>query len=346
MQMGSELTIGIVVYDEITEISSLILNLKTEMNHHASHVLVDWIFILNHSDHNIRNTILLEIKNILPYFNYYENSENNLGFARNIILTHAKTELVYLTDPDIEHSSYSLTQLLNLAILSQQEKHLMGFTGPVIHQSTKHEMNSMFSLLQYLSQKIPFSFQIQNHSFMNTVDHAPTCHLLLLRSRALGISGFSENIYFVGEDLDFSHRAYGHGFRFLFSPKSKVIHHQNMNLWSWCKKVRNFGRAQIMSHKKNSDLPFRLYRLIPILFLAVPLTLFFLPQKIIFSLFLFLTIVFLLKRSVIYLGLTVFSYSLGEVFEIFYPQLKYKNKSEKIQAQNINLEKFSLQNNL
>lgn len=318
----SHFTIGMVIFDEVDQIQFTISQLKNEINHHLQNSTVEWIFVFNHPSVKIKNTILSHLKSQLSEFKYFENTENNIGLARNIILNKSKNELIYFTDPDIEHTSNSLKQLISLVEVSKTEIHLVGFTGPVIHKSKNAAMNQMFYLLQYLAQKIPFSFQIQNHTFLNTVDHAPTCHLLLLKSKALLIGGFSEQIPRVGEDLDFSHRAYNAGLRFLFAPIAQVIHHQNMGLKGWLLKVMYFGRAQIMVHKKNVSMPFRIYRLAPISFVFLFLSLFFLP-KILIGLFLFLIAsTFFLKNSVVYLLLTVLSYSLGEILEIAKPILK------------------------
>ena len=280
--ISDNLTIGIVVYDETLQIQKLLRQLKTEINHHIQSLNVNWIFVLNHPDLNIRNCIFSEIKEIIPTFKFYENIENNLGLARNIILTNSETDLVYLTDPDIEHTPQTLTKLLNLAQMSSANQKLVGFTGPVIHRSNSKLMNDMFYTLQNISKKIPFSFQIQNHTHLTTVDHAPTCHLLLIKKSALEISGFSEQITHVGEDLDFSHRAYAADLRFLFSPEASVTHHQNMSLLKWLSKVLKFGRAQIMVHKKNSHLPLRAYRLMPLSFIFLFVFLAFLSKYFLF----------------------------------------------------------------
>lgn len=328
MTSRSDLTIGIVVYNEVEEIQKSLQQLQSEINHHISDRQVHWIFVFNHSSEDIRAEILEKIKEIIPRFSYFSNFENNLGFARNLILNKCQTDLLYFTDPDIEHPHKSLSVLLQLADLSHSNPSLIGFTGPVLHKSESRTMNDMFSILQRIAKKIPFSFQIQNHSFLNTVDHAPTCHLLLIKNRALHLGGFSEQIPSVGEDLDFSHRVFSTEMRFLFSPQSHVLHHQNLKLKKWLRKVLFFGRAQIMVHKKNSNLPIRFYRLIPLFFSFCAASLFLLPitlQLFLISFFIFL---FFLKRSLVYLFLTLITYSFGELAELVWPELKLKQGAQ------------------
>ena len=322
-------TIGLVIFDEIDQIENTISKLNNEINHRIQNASVEWIFVLNHPTALLKNAILKKLKLQLPEFKYFENTENNIGLARNIILQKAKNELIYFTDPDIEHTSNCLKQLINLVEVSKTEMHLLGFTGPVIHKSKNKSMNQMFYFLQSIAQKISFSFQIQNHTFLNTVDHAPTCHLLIFKSKAQLIGGFSEQIQRVGEDLDFSHRGYNAGLRFLFAPGAQVIHHQNMGLKGWLIKVMYFGRAQIMVHKKNTSMPLRIYRLVPMSFIFVFFSLFLL-SKLFSGLFLLLLMLgFLMNNSVVYLLLTILSYSVGEVLEVVKPVLNYK----KINAQ-------------
>ena len=86
MTSRSDLTIGIVVYNEVEEIQKSLQQLQSEINHHISDRQVHWIFVFNHSSEDIRAEILEKIKEIIPRFSYFSNFENNLGFARNLIL--------------------------------------------------------------------------------------------------------------------------------------------------------------------------------------------------------------------------------------------------------------------
>jgi hypothetical protein len=341
MSSKEKLTIGMVIYDELTHLDRALMQLQNEVNHHIPDRNINWIFVLNHNNQELRADILSIIQKHLTNFQYFENQFNNLGLARNIILNKAETNLIYFTDPDIEHCPKTLSSLIGFAEMNLTNEKIIGFTGPVIHKSKCLTMNEMFKNLQSLSQKIPFSFQIQNHIYLNTVDHAPTCHLLVIKKTALEILGFSAQIESVGEDLDFSHRTYGANLRFLFSPNAPVIHHQNMNFRSWLQKVSVYGRAQIMVHKKNSDLPYRLYRLLPIL-LLIPLIVFlFLPINVQFILFILLSAIFIYNRSLFYVFLTGFSYAIGEVFELFWPKLKLKNVKEQTPSpENLSLSSF------
>ncbi len=341
MTSVSDLTIGIVIYDEFDDIQKSVSELKNEINHHIQDRHVFWIFILNHPEKKNRETILSVLKKNIATFKYFENPNNNLGLARDIILSRATTELVYFTDPDIEHPHQTLSHLLKLSEMTTTDHNLIGFTGPVIHKSISKPLNEMFFLLHQISKKIPFSFQIQNHTHMNTVDHAPTCHLLLIRKKAVEISGFSNQITSVGEDLDFSHRAYAAGLRYLFSPQASVIHHQNITLFTWVKKVMNFGRAQIMVHKKNKSLPIRFYRLSPLFILCLGFFICFLSGQwqVLFLVFTSVLILLLqiLKPAVNCFLLTVFSYAIGELLEIISPRLKLKksypqNSEQKLQS--------------
>jgi GT2 family glycosyltransferase len=329
LDQSGDLTIGMVVYDEISEITHSLQQLKIEIAHHLKNKNIEWIFVFNHTNIHMHSLILAEIKKSIQVFKYYHNVENNLGLARNIILNAARTDLIYFTDPDIEHPPRTLSGLLKIATeLNPTDQKLIGFTGPVIHRSNMKHIDEMFHILHKISKAIPFSFQIQNHSHLSTVDHAPTCHLLIFKKHAMAISGFSSQITKVGEDLDFSHRAYAADLRYLFSPEAHVIHHQNMALTQWLSKVVQFGRAQIMVHKKNLHLPMRFYRLLPAVIILMAISgLATLPALFFLAFIILMIVLYILKPAYINLILTVLSYSFGEVFEIFWPKLKLKNAS-------------------
>jgi GT2 family glycosyltransferase len=325
--MIRNLTCGIVFYDEVDEIQRLIPQLKSELSDYR----VDWLFILNHEQSAIRqwikNWILENITNAVCI----ENPSNNLGFARQLILENSKTAYIYMTDPDINLKPSSLIKLIQLAeteSLNDRSLHILGYGGTVINTSTNSFLQSTNDFIFKLAKKIPFSFQIQNHSHLATVDHLPSCHLLLKKEESLAIGGFSANFKKVGEDLDFSHRAYNEDFRFVFLPSSQVYHHQNMTVEKWLYKMFVFGRVQITVQKLNYGKGLRLYRFLPLVLLSVFIALscfFYIQVAVLIFALLSLS---LLRPAFLGFTLTSICYALGELFEIIYPTVELKNEQE------------------
>lgn len=337
--MIKSLTCGIVIYDEVTEIQNLVPKLKLELKDYD----VEWIFILNHEQSEIRKWISNWIHENIQNSTCFENPSNNLGFARQLILEKSTQEYVYLTDPDIDLLPGNLKKLIQLAnaeILNDINLKYVGFGGTVTHKSKNYFLQSTFDFMSKLSKLLPFAFQIQNHSHLVAVDHLPACHLLLNREISLRIGGFSSALKKCGEDLDFTHRAYNMNYRFIFLPSAQVLHWQNLSLIKWFFKMFTLGRIQIPVQKINFRNGLRFYRLLP---------LFTLMSVLIYSYFNFYFLLFLigavLVASLLDLGilgfcLTFFTYSFGEFFELLMPLFEYKS------AEELAVEKIGLQNQL
>jgi GT2 family glycosyltransferase len=334
--MIQSLTCGMVIYDEITEMQNLIPKLKMELKDYD----VDWIFVLNHEQIEIRKWIAKWIIENIQNAICFENPSNNLGFARQLLLEKSKTEYVYLTDPDIDLVKGNLKKLIQLAnteLTNDINIKYAGFGGTVTHKSNNYFLQSTFDFMSKLSKLIPFSFQIQNHSHLVAVDHLPACHLLLNKQIALSIGGFSSALDKCGEDLDFTHRAYNLDYRFIFLPAAQVIHWQNLSLAKWFYKMFTLGRIQIPVQKMNFKQGLRFYRLIPLLSLLALIS--FSILNLYFLLFIVASISLLSLVNLGFLGfcLTLLSYSSGEFFELILPIFEYKS-DQQLAEQNTNLQ--------
>jgi GT2 family glycosyltransferase len=334
--MKLRITCGLVVYDEVEELRRLIPQIQTELQDYDT----DWIFVLNHEQKKIRLWISDWLQeNMKDSFVFFENPLNNLGFARQVILSHSPNELIYMTDPDIEILPESIHKLIQLSLstnLNDQSIKIAGFGGTVNHQSQNSFIHDSYEFMSQLSRFLPFAFQIQNHRHMVAVDHLPACHLLLKKSAALDIGGFSYQQPRCGEDTDFTHRAYNLNYRFLFLPSAEVNHWQNLSGFGWLLKIYLFGRAQINVQKKNYKNGIRIYRLIPILsFFMVVLLCFYSKYFMIFILMSFV-LSYLFNSAVFGFILVLISYSLGELSELIWPL--FESKSEvPLQELNANL---------
>lgn len=334
--MIQSLTCGIVVYDEVNEIQNLIPKLKLELKDYT----VEWIFILNHEQAEIRKWINAWLNDNIDNALCLENPSNNLGFARQLILEKSSNEYIYLTDPDIDivqNNLKKLIQLANTEITNDINLKYAGFGGTVTHRSNNYLLQRTFDFMSKLSKLIPFSFQIQNHSNLVAVDHLPACHVLLNRSIALKIGGFSSALSKCGEDLDFTHRAYNMDYRFIFLPSAQVIHWQNLSLAKWFYKMFTLGRIQIPVQIFNCKKGFRFYRLIPLISLTAFIIYCFF--NIYFLLFTLSTVLIISLFNIGFLGffMTFFAYSSGELFELALPFFEYKNATE-LKETNLNLQ--------
>lgn len=334
--MIHSLTCGMVIYDEVTEIQNLIPKLKMELKDYE----VEWIFVLNHEQEEIRKWISKWIKENINSAICFENPSNNLGFARQLVLEKSSNQYIYLTDPDIDlvkGNLQKLVQLANTELTNDINIKYAGFGGTVTHKSNNYFLQSTFDFMSKVSKLVPFSFQIQNHSHLVAVDHVPACHLLLNKDIALKIGGFSSALSKCGEDLDFTHRAYNLDYRFIFLPAAQVIHWQNLSLAKWFFKMFTLGRVQVPVQKMNFKNGLRFYRLIPLLTLCLITA--YCAYNYYFLLLILAATCLISVFNIGFLGfcLTFLCYSSGELFELILPIFEYKNEKQ-LEEVNLNLQ--------
>jgi GT2 family glycosyltransferase len=341
--MIKSLSCGIVIYDEIKEIQSLLPKLKIELSEYH----VEWIFVLNHEQGEIRKWIANWLQSQIENCICLENPSNNLGFARQLLLETGSHQYIYLTDPDIDLVPGNLKKLIHLAhneIINDANSKFVGYGGTVTHKSENYFIQATFDFMANLSKLIPFAFQIQTHKYLVPVDHIPACHILLNRALAVKIGGFSAALPKYGEDLDFTHRAYNEDYRFVFLPSAQVFHWQNLSLARWFYKIFNMGRIQIPVQKMNFKRGLRFYRLLPLLIFIL-----FIGICAISVNFLMVSLISLFAASILSVGflgffLTFVAYSTGEFFETVLPLFEYKSEEE-LKVLNLNLKNQFFESN-
>lgn len=335
--MIESLSCGIVIYDEVKEIQNLLPKLKIELKQYD----VEWVFVLNHEQPEIRKWIANWIQTQVQSCTCVENPSNNLGFARQLLLEKSTHDYIYLTDPDVDIIPGNLQKLIQLAqneIMTASQSHIIGYGGTVTHRSENHFIQTTFDFMSKLSQRIPFAFQIQNHAFISAVDHLPACHLLLNKQMALRVGGFSAALDKCGEDLDFTHRAYNAGLRFIFLPAAQVLHWQNMSLAKWFLKMFKMGQIQIPVQRMNSQKGYRFYRLLPVMALVLLVSLSVWNYMFLLGSMAIVALISVLSTGFLGFILTFLVYSCGELVELVWPFFEYKNEEELAQL-NQNLQK-------
>ncbi|MBC7742092.1 MAG: glycosyltransferase family 2 protein [Bdellovibrionaceae bacterium] len=312
------LTCGVVIYDELALLQAFIPNLQAELQN----INVEWIFVLNHKSSATRDIVKRWLQTQFTNQVILENPTNNLGQARQLILTTAQNKYIYFTDPDIELIPKSV-QLLISSLNNKPE--VLGAGGPVLHQSKNVMLQKTFDCCHSLSKLFPFSFQMQAHTTNKSVDHIPTCHLLLHRKKALALGGFSILFAKYGEDLDFSHRACVSGLPFLFYVDAPVYHHQHVTFAQWLKKMFSFGRVQIYTQRFYLKLAFRWYRLLPAGILILGFVFILAFPTLGLCVLALLAFVSLIVRGFIGVLMTALVYAAGELFELALPLFELQN---------------------
>ncbi len=205
--------------------------------------------------------------------------QNSIGLKRNLILQQTKTELLYFTDPDVQHDQLLFVDFkgamrisiqcrienikkAELKNTSAEQSRCLGFTGPYEHQSSNPFLQAQIDLLTYSSARLRLAYQGVNFGFDRWVDHAPMGHALFYVDRLRELGGISPYFDRVGEDLDVTHRASAKGLQFLYCS-ARTTHHLPGFLKS-LEKFFHYGRAQILVQSRNGVSHIRWYRLIPL----------------------------------------------------------------------------------
>jgi hypothetical protein len=269
MEINS-LTVGVVFYREkASDLNVFFSYLQCSIDR-AIKVLqtnVNFVFVFNDGHNETYLSVLTHLKTEFKFpFKILINEKNNIGQARQMILVHSDTPLVYFTDPDVFQNEESLKNIFSSADLLK-ENNIIGITGPLEHVFKLRHMNLIFQALSWAGSILQLSFQgVAKQRLL--VDHAPTAHLLLNKSKALSVGGFRSQFERFGEDLDFSHRCTILGYAFHFS-QSKVIHNQSIPFLLIVEKFFKYGRAQTLVFMENGLIKNRCYRLLPMFLLVL-----------------------------------------------------------------------------
>jgi len=190
-------------------------------------------------------------------------TQNSIGFKRNLILNLAHNPLLYFTDPDVVHHQNIFSDFL-VHEKDLESPNCFGLTGPYFQRSESLFINFQLKIVDLFTQWSGAAYQGTKSQKLQ-VDHAPCGHLMLQRNKAIELGGFDDHFAKVGEDLDFSHRmSYQKGFYSFTKASTK---HQLPGLHQSYRKFFDYGRAQIRVFEKNGLCTERIYRLLPLILL-------------------------------------------------------------------------------
>ncbi len=295
-------------------------------------------------DHDSSDSTVENILASVPMgteFRIFSNKENNLGKSRNFILHSAKYPNLCFIDSDCEAPSDWLEKLLAAFLSQKGKRQIIGVGGG---NTPPNKESSFYSALRRMSAN-PFgngnSTQARLATNSELVFHIPTCNLMLDRDLAKSVGGFSSEFDFVCEDLEFSRRAEGLGYSFLFLPNITVFHWHDESFGGWFGKMFRYGRGQILVQWKHPRHLIGI-RGLPLLFLLILLILaVFSPGLfVLLILFYFLSVLLisvfstaglkprlsaLVRVAFLFCG-THFAYGAGQLFELLKTHRSVKNK--------------------
>lgn len=188
---------------------------------------------------------------------FIENKEN-LGFgkANNTALKEINTPYVLFLNPDCEVLPGALKVMVDFmdnhpevgAASCKVEKE----DGSLDLASHRGFPTPFASLLYFLGDDSLYHLTSRNMKEVHEVDGISGAFFLTRKSTLEKVGNFDEEYFLYGEDLDLSYRIKKEGFKIMYIPKVRIIHHKGIS--SGLKKhSQHLTTASLESRKKALD---------------------------------------------------------------------------------------------
>jgi GT2 family glycosyltransferase len=237
-------------------------------------------------------------------FTLLKNPKFNAAAGRNIGVEHAKGNYIVFIDGDAVAAKDWLRQITE----KFKKKDVVGVGGPDSLPEDSHQMAKMIGdvMTSPLARGGKLNPSTQ-HALMEEetcVEHIPTCNLCLKRE-IFDKVGFFDETFVKGQDLELNYRIIKAGYKLLYSPEIRVVHHRKQFVPDFAKQISKWAKAKVAIVKKHGfhGLISHIY-LWPAYGLIVLLAL--------FSIFLFSN---LMNIFVLLIFFTVLSYTFAVLFE-------------------------------
>ena len=185
-------------------------------------------------DNNSNDDSIEIISNLFPKIKIIKNPEN-FGYAKavNIGMDNAKTDIVIVSNADVEYSHNSVRNLLNTFEIDSK----IAVTGPQqFYPNGKNQYSwgytpSLKNVLIQLFSLSVFSYLIYDKIYRNQekiidVSYADGAVLAIRKSIFDSLNGFDEVYFFYTEEADFCYRAKKSGYRVVNNTAAKVTHYR------------------------------------------------------------------------------------------------------------------------
>jgi len=229
-------------------------------------------------------------------FQLLQNPVLNAAAGRNTGIKHAKGKYTAFIDGD----AIAYKDWLSKIKKTFEENDVSGVGGPDLLPKNSTSRSKMIG--QVMTSPVARGGKLNpstQHSLMEEkklVDHIPTCNLCLKKEVFTKVGMFDEK-FVKGQDLELNYRIRKSGYKLLYSPSIKVVHHRKHHMKDFTQQIYKWAKAKVAIIKKHgmNGLISHVY-LWPvyfILFLIMAFLLFYFIDKIyIFLFFLLLGMIF------------------------------------------------------
>ena len=234
-------------------------------------------------------------------FQLLQNPVLNAAAGRNTGIKYAKGKYTAFIDGDaIAHKDW-LSQIKK----TFEENDVSGVGGPDLLPKNSTSRSKMIG--QIMTSPVARGGKLNpstQHSLMEEeklVDHIPTCNLCL-KKEVLSKVGMFDEKFVKGQDLELNYRIRKNGYKLLYSPKIKVIHHRKHHTKDFTQQIYKWAKAKVAIIKKHGMNGFISHVYLwpvyfVIAFILAFMLFFFIDRVYIFFFFLFIGVIFYISTT-------------------------------------------------
>ena len=180
-----------------------------------------------------------------------QNPVLNAAAGRNTGIKNAKGEYTAFIDGDAIADKDWLSQIKKTF---EKHKDVTGVGGPDLLPKDTTYRSKMIG--QIMSSPVASGGKLNpstQHTLMEEeklADHIPTCNLCLKKEVFEKVGMFDET-FVKGQDLELNHRIRKNGYKLLYSPNIKVVHHRKHHMKDFTSQIYKWSKAKVAIIKKH-----------------------------------------------------------------------------------------------
>ena len=183
-------------------------------------------------------------------FKLLQNPLLNAAAGRNTGIKHAKGKYTAFIDGDAVANKEWVSQIKK----TFEKNDVAGVGGPDLLPQDSTNRSKMIGqvMTSPVARGGKFNPSTQ-HSLMDKeklVDHIPTCNLCLKKEVFKNVGMFDEK-FVKGQDLELNYRIRKAGYKLLYSPRIKVVHHRKHHMKDFSNQIYKWAKAKVAIIKKH-----------------------------------------------------------------------------------------------
>lgn len=187
------------------------------------------------------------------------NEKKNVAAARNLGVDNSRGDFVAFTDGDCKADPMWLKTLVNEMINAPEDVACVG--GPNLIFDTDPVFGRVVGHAQETFLGSGGSAQSKNSTKKYYVSSLPNCNAMY-KKNTIKEAGYFDERFVVGQDGDLNYRINKKGYKFLYIPEAKVLHHRRGTLKSFSVRMFKYGMWMAELFKKYGEFV-RWYAVLP-----------------------------------------------------------------------------------